>query len=450
MSLREDAPPLIEPADGEEEDGLCMIESNGLIGPEAPPNLDQVCIRSELLADLALKMANTVPHFSTDWAVERLCLPRSVTVDILDQLVEEKLIEIRGHEGLMSYRYAVTKLGHERGDRLVEISSYVGPAPVSLEAYTEMIQWQFTQFPAVTEEDFNEAISGLVLPKEARDAAGLAVSSGRSLFVYGPPGNGKTSLGRCLRNALRGDMWIPHCIGVDSHVIRVFDPQCHEVIPIEYSPNAAEQFDRRWIRIRRPFIVVGGELTLEALDLVHGYSRGFYEAPLHMKANGGVFLLDDFGCQHVEPHELVNRWIIPLEHSVDYLTLQTGQQIQVPFKQLLLISTNMNPDDIMTPGLIRRLGYRLYLRNPSPERYTEIFIDYCKKCGIEAPADMIETLLKRYEVENRPLHCCEPRDLLERVRDICEFRGIPLGLDAEVIEMAWKGYFSNEQLTDRE
>ena len=433
-----------------ERPGPRMIEFDGLVGPEAPRNLSETGQEPELLADLVLKTANTVPHFTTDWAVERLCLPRSIVAELLENLVAEKQVEIRGQEGLMSYRFAVTNQGRSRGQRLMEVSGYVGPAPVSLEAYAGMLQWQLSRFPKVSVEDVTSAISELVLPEETTQVAGLAVSSGRSLLVYGPPGNGKTSLGRALHQALRGDLWIPHCLGVGSHVIRIFDPQCHVPIPADHPPGMAHQLDRRWMHIRRPFIVVGGELTLEALDLVHGYSRGFYEAPLHMKANGGVFLLDDFGSQRVEPHELVNRWIIPLEHQVDYLTLQTGQQIQVPFEQLLLISTNLNPNEVTTPGMLRRLGYRLYLGNPSPERYARIFEGYCAKCGIEIPSGLVKWLLEHYQRENRSLHCCEPRDLIERVKDICRYRGQPVSLNTESLDLAWKGYFSNQEALDQD
>jgi hypothetical protein len=423
---------------------LRTVETDGIWGPETPTSLHDVGIDPDLLADLTLKMANLVPHFTTDWAIERLCLPRPIVAEVLNQLVEEKQIEIRGQVNPLSYRFGVTKAGHSRGDRLLEISSYVGPAPVSLEAYSEMLEWQLARFPGVRREDVAAALSELILPEEIAEVVGLAVSSGRSLFAYGPPGNGKTSLGRLAHGALKGTLWIPYCIGIGSHVIRVFDPQCHERVDLPPSDAAGVTFDQRWLCIKRPFVVVGGELTLESLDLVHSYSRGFYEAPLHMKANGGVFLLDDFGCQHVEPHDLVNRWIIPLEHQVDYLTLQTGQQVQVPFRQMLIISTNLNPDDVMTPGLLRRLGYRLFLDNPTRERYEEIFTLYCRKCGVEAPGDMLPWLFARYEAEGRPLRCCEPRDLVERARDICRYRRQPVALNREVMDLAWKGYFSNQ------
>jgi hypothetical protein len=446
MTLHDNGPKLTASADPIPEASESIAnEFDATVGPEAPTSLNDTGIEPEVLVDLVLKMAITVPHFTTDWAARRLCLPRVVVSECLDRLVEEKLILIRGQAGPLDYRFAITSQGQSQGDRLMQISGYVGPAPVPLEAYVRMLELQITRFPKVSPEDVTAAISDMILPEEATQIAGLAVSSGRSLFIFGPPGNGKTSLGRALHRALEGELWIPYCIGIGSHVIRIFDPQCHERIPVGDSSAAAAEFDRRWVRIGRPFILVGGELTLDALDLVHGYSRGFYEAPLHVKANGGIFLLDDFGCQHVEPHELVNRWIVPLEHSVDYLTLQTGQQIEVPFQQMLIISTNMNPNDVITPGLLRRLGYRLYLGNPAADRYSRIFSAYSAKCGIDLPAGLLAKLLERYGREKRPLRCCEPRDLIERARDICRFRDQPAVLNEEIMDLAWNGYFANQE-----
>lgn len=419
-------------------------EINLSFGPKAPERLADTGMEPEVLADLTLKLANTVPHFTAAWAAERLCLPQGIVRDILDELVEEKMILIRGQAGPLDFRFAVTNQGQTHATRLMEVSAYVGPAPIPLETYTRMLHLQIGQFPKVSARDVVEAISELVLPEEVKQIAGLAASSGRSLFIYGPPGNGKTSLGSFLHRALGGQLWIPYCISVGSHVIRLFDPQCHVPIPLDDPSSGRQRLDGRWLRIQRPFIIVGGELTLESLDLRHGYSRGFYEAPLHVKANGGIFMIDDFGCQHVAPDELVNRWIVPLEHNVDYLTLQTGQQIEMPFQQLLIISTNLDPSDVTTPGMLRRLGYRLYLGDPTPEAYRLIFERYCAKFEIEVPSGLVDRLFERYQREDRPLRSCESRDLIERAKDICLYQGQPTTLSEEVMDLAWKGYFANE------
>jgi predicted ATPase with chaperone activity len=222
----------------------------------------------------------------------------------------------------------------------------------------------------------------------------------------------------------------------------VFDKECHEV-DTSVPDDVMRRVDPRWIRIKRPFIVVGGELTMRALDLIYSESLGYYEAPLHFKANGGTFLLDDFGCQQVDPEKLLNRWIHPLEREVDFLTLQTGQQLAVPFRQMLIVSTNLDPDKVMTPAFLRRIGYRVYLDDAQPEQYTEIFHRYAARFEIAVPDTTIDNLLEKYRTEGRPLRSCEPRDLIERSRDICRYRDQPLELSTDVLNLAWEGYFGN-------
>jgi hypothetical protein len=291
----------------------------------------------------------------------------------------------------------------------------------------------------VSREDVAESLSELVLLEENKLLAGLAASSGRSLFVFGPPGNGKTTVSRLLHRALKGSVWIPHCIGIEENVIRVFDPQLHEAVP--GADQLPWSIDRRWVKICRPLIIGGGEMTLESFDLIYNPSLRYHEAPLHLKANGGTFLIDDFGRQRVDPHELLNRWIIPLENRIDYLTLRTGQKLQIPFLMMLIIATNLDPDRVTDPAFLRRLGYRLKLEAPSPERYREIFDRYASRNEFPVSPGLVERLLARYAWERRELRSCEPRDLIERARDICRFTGRSFELNDDVMALAWTGYF---------
>src|SRR5207245_2166391 len=233
-----------------------------------------------------------------------------------------------------------------------------------------MLRWQFTNTAPVRPEHVTAALSSLVLSPKAVQLAGLAVSSGRSLFVYGPSGNGKSSLGRQIHAALLGDYWIPYCISVRNSVIRLFDEQVHQRVDVVSDKPGA--IDRRWVRIHRPLVVVGGELTLDFLDLIYSPTLRYYEAPPHLKANGGVFLVDDFGRERVSPHQLLNRFITPMEHHIDYFTLSTGQKIQVPLRHVLIIATNLDPETVTDPAFLRRMGYRLCLDAPAPEEYARI------------------------------------------------------------------------------
>ena len=437
-------PPETLPGPEGQEAGVRTTEIGGVLVPESPASVEETGLDPEVLLNLTLKLAFVSPHFSSGSTARQLHLPFALATELLERLRAEKLVEVLGEEGPLGYRFRITQSGRERAAWLMAISGYVGPAPVSLQAYSAMLARQLPHLPEISAAAVTTAISELVLSELSVEIAGLAASSGRSLFLYGPPGNGKTSLGKLIHRAFRGSFWIPHCIGVDNHIIRVFDQQCHTEAGEDVPREASGRTDQRWVRVHRPFVVVGGELTLADLDLIYDSARGYYEAPLHLKANGGTFLLDDFGCQSTPPNQLLNRWIVPLEHQIDYLTLQTGQQIQVPFRNMLVISTNLDPDKVMAPGLLRRMGYRLCVKDPSPQQYAIIFARYAAGCGIEVPPGLLEWLLGRYQAEQRRLHGCEPRDLLERVRDICNYRGLPVALTTEVMNLAWTGYFLNK------
>jgi predicted ATPase with chaperone activity len=305
-----------------------------------------------------------------------------------------------------------------------------------------MLRWQFANTPRARPEHVTAALSGLVLSPRTVRLAGLAASSGRSLFLFGPPGNGKSSVGRKIHAALQGDYWIPYAVSVGNEVIRMFDEHTHE--RVEIGEEAARTIDRRWVRIRRPLVVVGGELTLDSLDLIYSPALRQYEAPPHLKANGGVFLVDDFGRERVSPDQLLNRFITPMEFQIDYFTLRSGQKIQLPLRHVLIIATNLSPDVVTDPAFLRRLGYRAYLGTPTAEQYTQIFEAYAKRRGVTVAPELIAQLLERYRAQNREPRSCEPRDLIERARDICRFESRSFELTPDVLDLAWIGYFGDQ------
>lgn len=411
------------------------------LSPRAPNRLEETGVDPAVLSDLALKLAYTVPRLTTEWAAQKLHLSIPLVEELLQQLTRLRLVEILGQSGALTHRYAISQRGSEQASRLMEICGYIGPAPVSLGSYSAALEQQLAGFPEIVPSQVEDAVSELVLPAEAVQMAGLALSSGRTLFLHGPPGNGKTSLARLMHRALQGDLWIPHAIAIDSNIIRVFDPQCH--MPAAVPGGEPWRIDQRWVRIRRPLIVSGGELTIESLDLVYSPSLRYYEAPLHVKSNGGVFLIDDFGRQRVDPHQLLNRWIIPLEHQTDHLSLHTGRQIQVPFRQMLIIATNLDPRVVTDAAFLRRMGYRLYVNLPTAESYTRIFERYAARCELAIPEGLIPRLLDRYRAEGRELRACDPHDLIDRVRDICRYTRTAPVLNPDLLDLAWIGYFGH-------
>jgi DNA-binding PadR family transcriptional regulator len=414
-----------------------------LVAPKAPQDVASAKLEDGFLSDLAVKLAYTVARFTTDWVGKQLHLSTALVQDLLTQMCRDGLIEetMQTSQGLSHYR--ITQRGRETAGRLMEVNAYIGAAPVRLEAYAAMLRWQFSATPPVTPEHVTAALSGLVLAPKTAQLAGLAISSGRSLFVYGPPGNGKSSLGRQIHSALQGDYWIPHAISVGQNVIRIYDDQIHQ--RVDNIPDKPNIIDQRWIRVRRPMVIVGGELTLEFLDLIYSPTLRYYEAPPHLKANGGVFLVDDFGRERVSPEQLLNRFITPMEHHIDYFTLLSGQKIQVPLRHVLIIATNLDTERVTDPAFLRRMGYRLYLGAPTEEQYTRIFRSYAERQGTAVAPEVIDRLLERYRSQNRELRSCEPRDLIERARDICRFESKPLEWTPEVLDLAWAGYFGEQQ-----
>jgi hypothetical protein len=407
------------------------------MGPPTPEELAETGIAEGFLCDLALKHVAMLPEPTTVLVAERMHLPRTLTEDLLQKLYREKLIEVKMQSAVGSTRYAMLDHGWDRLGRLISISGYTGAAPVSLNDYAHMMRLQSIPSDPATMETVRNAFHDLVLPESLLQTLGCVINSRRSLFLTGLPGTGKTAVAERINGALAGGIWIPYAVEIDGQIIRVFDSHCHRVASDEVTPV---EYDRRWVFIERPLVVVGGELTLENADLTWGDAK-FYEAPFQMKSNGGTLVIDDFGRQRVAPQDLLNRWIVPLERRVDYLALHTGKKIEVPFEQLVVFSTNLEEKDLADQAFLRRMGYRARVEPPTGEAYCEIFKQQAYKRGIRVDKPILDHILTKYRVEHRQMKGCEPRDILDRVTDICLFEGQKLEMTPQVVDVAWRNYF---------
>jgi hypothetical protein len=408
------------------------------MGPPIPEEIADTGISEGFLCDLALKHVAMLAEPTTGAVAERLHLPRTLTEELLQQLYREKLIEIRMQTTPGSTRYAMLDHGWERMARLQASCGYTGAAPVSLRDYSHMMRLQAIPSHSASIETVRAAFRDLVLPDSLLQTLGCVINSRRSLFLSGLPGTGKTAVAERINSALSGGIWIPYAIEIDGQIIRVFDAHSHRLAPEDQTPM---EYDRRWVHIERPLIVVGGELTLENTDLVWSDVARFYEAPFQMKSNGGTLVIDDFGRQRVAPQDLLNRWIVPLERRMDYLALHTGKKIEVPFEQLVLFSTNLNESDLADDAFLRRMGYRARVEPPTPAAYLEIFKRVAYTRGIKCDQTSLDHVMNNYMIEHRQMKACEPRDLLDRVTDLCLFEGRALELNPKLIDVAWRNYF---------
>ena len=376
---------------------------------------------------------------------------------LLEQIVEhvrlEKLVEVRGSSGGGSagYRYALTDLGRDRGQQYLDANQYIGPAPVPLAQYCAYVRHGRDTRGFLDRARLREGFTHLIVAPDTLDQLGPAVNSGKSIFLYGPPGNGKTVLAEGVGRALGGDMFVPHAIDIDGQVVTMFDPVNHVALDAGRRERAdassrARRRDRRWVRIKRPVVTVGGELTLEMLDLSFNEISKFYEAPLQLKANGGVFVVDDFGRQRIRPRDLLNRWIVPLESRVDYLTLHTGKKFEIPFDVLIVFATNLNPESLADEAFLRRIPYKIYAKNPTPEEFSQIFALNCRRRGLVFDPVVVEYLVRRYyEPRGIEMRACQPRDLVEQVVNLCRYDGRDPAISRELLDKACASYFLDEQ-----
>jgi hypothetical protein len=340
-------------------------------------------------------------------------------------------------------------LGRDRARQFLDANQYVGPAPVTLEHYVREMKALAGVRGYIDRDRLHDGFANLIVPDKVLEQVGPAVNAGKAVFLYGPPGNGKTVIGEGMGRALGGDMFVPYAIDVDGQTVTVFDPVNHE--PLERQAEQPSVVtttapDRRWVRIRRPVVVVGGELTLDMLDLSFNPLSKFHEAPLQLKANGGVFLVDDFGRQRMRPEDLLNRWIVPLESRVDYLTLHTGKKFQVPFDVLTVFATNLDPVSLADEAFLRRIPYKIAIEDPTIEHFTRIFELVCKRRRLRFHQVMVAYLHRRhYAPHNRPLRACQPRDLIDQVTALCRYRGQEPVITRELLDAACDAYFVNEE-----
>ncbi|HVQ39317.1 MAG TPA: hypothetical protein VMS31_17390 [Pyrinomonadaceae bacterium] len=408
------------------------------MGPPVPEEIADLGVGEGFLCDLALKHVAMIPEPTTAAIAERLSLPRALTEEILQKLYREKLIEVRLQTTIGATRYAMLDHGWDRLVRLLAVCGYSGAAPVSLNDYAHMMRLQSIPSHPASMETVRSAFHDLILPESLLQTLGCVINSRRSLFLTGVPGTGKTAVAERINGALPGAIWIPYAVEIDGQIIRVFDSHCHRVASADVTPL---EYDRRWVLIHRPLVVVGGELTLENADLTWSHAAKFYEAPFQMKSNGGTLVIDDFGRQRVAPQDLLNRWIVPLERRVDYLSLHTGKKIEVPFEQLVVFSTNLDENDLADQAFLRRMGYRARVEPPTPHAYSEIFRRQAYTRGIRFEQSVLDHIIDKYRIERRVMKGCEPRDLLDRATDICLFEGQALELTSPILDIAWKNYF---------
>jgi predicted ATPase with chaperone activity len=358
---------------------------------------------------------------------------------------QDQLVFHRGSAAMNDYQFQLTDLGRERARRHSEHCTYFGSAPVHLGDYIASVAAQSLTRQHPTPTDLQHAFEDLLISSKMMDRIGPAINSGRGLFLFGAPGNGKTSIAERITRAFGQYIWVPRAIGIDGEIIRLFDPSNHEQAPLENSGALLDRrkIDRRWIRVRRPTIVAGGELTMDNLEVTLNTATGISEAPLQLKSNCGTLVIDDFGRQRMSTDELLNRWIVPLEKRYDYLNLASGKKLQVPFDQLIIFSTNLEPKDLVDDAFLRRIPYKIEVVDPTEEEFRNLFRMMCPKLGFEYRDEPIEYVLdKHYRQCQRPYRCCQPRDLLLQIQNYCLFHNKPLELSRDYFDFAVENYFA--------
>lgn len=428
-------------------------QSGAVFVPPPVNRIEDTGLSALWLQDHILKVMYYQGYLTGFKIAEEICLPFSGVVDqLMETLKREKLVEVRSSQmglGEGAYQYSITSAGTARAREALDRCQYAGPVPVPIKTYNDAIQRQARGRLQVTTRLMRQVLSHLVLSEATFHRLGPAINSGLSIFLYGPPGDGKTSVARAIGTLIQNQtMYIPYTLFVDGQIITLYDSVNHQSAPEEDKKTdtgalrAASRRDLRWKRIRRPFIVTGGELTLSGLDLVFDDVHKYYDAPFQVKANGGILLIDDFGRQLVRPRDLLNRWIVPLENRFDYLTLHTGRKLDIPFDVLVMFSTNLPPKDLVDEAFLRRLRHKVEIGDPNYEEYREIFKRVAATKGIPYDDQGLAYLLQEWYIKrSRSLRASHPRDLCDQILDIAHYLAVEPSMEREMIDRAASSYF---------
>ena len=425
--------------------------------PVPPETVQDTGLSGEFITDLIIKALYVQGARTGQQLMEVVRLPFPFVDDRLLDLQQRRLVEVRGTSGhsRAGYIFDLTGAGRDRARDALTANQYVGPAPVPLSQYRDWTMRQSISHARVTRDMVREGFRALVLEDAMLEMLGPAINSAKSLFLYGAPGNGKTFISETIASLLGGALYIPYAIEVDGQILQLFDPVYHHPVPLESatarSENPAdwlkptEDHDRRFIRVARPVVMVGGELTLDQLDLQYDPFTKMYQAPFQLKSNGGVLILDDFGRQRTPPRDLLNRWIVPLEKRVDFLSLHTGGKFPVPFDTLLIFATNLSPTELVEEAFLRRIHYKIHVLGPDPDEYREIFRRCCRERDITYDEAAIQYVYERYygRLGLQP-RACHPRDLLDHLLDISRFLELEPRLTEDLLDRACQSYFLDE------
>lgn len=425
---------------------LASIMADESFHPNEPPSLNETGLPISLIESLVIKRLSVCGQSSGRQLAADLCLPFGILEELYQTLRVQQLIVHRAAAPFNDYYYCLTENGRERAAALLRSCSYTGPAPVPLLDYVMSVEAQTIRDERPRRAQLMRAFGDISVDEGLFESLGPAVNSGAGLFLYGEPGNGKTTLAQRITQCFGQAIWVPWAICEDGQIIKFFDAAYHRPIKNEGDSALDVSHDPRWLKIYRPTVIVGGEMTLDSLEIRFDPVSNTSEAPLQMKSNGGCLLVDDFGRQRVEPQELLNRWIIPLENRIDYLTLSTGKKIQIPFEQLLIFSTNLDPLELADEAFLRRIPYKIEITDPSPREFQQLFASGCEKFECQYRPEVVDYLMeKHYRQTGRRLRRCHPRDLLQQIRNYCAYNELPLELKEDYIDRVAATYFTAGQ-----